>query len=222
MRDVNRAPPGQGLLSVVVCDTEPIAMEGLAKLLESAGGLHVAATESSLLDGMDAVRELRPSVLVLDKGFGGHALLDWITALRQSSSPPAIVVWGTSLSELEGMRFLHAGASGVVRKTSCLESVLKCIRAVAEGGTWMEDDILCEAGRRTRPTRSPLTPREAQVLELVRQGMKNKEVAFTLGIRIGTVKIHLKHIFEKTGIHGRYGLAISGLKERGLAPALVV
>jgi len=61
-----------------------------------------------------------------------------------------------------------------------------------------------------------LTAREQQVLELVEQGFKNKEIATDLGIRPGTVKIHLKHIFEKTGVRGRYGLALSGLKDRGL------
>ena len=55
-----------------------------------------------------------------------------------------------------------------------------------------------------------------EVLDLVEQGMKNKDIAGQLGIRPGTVKIHLKHIFEKTGIHGRYGLALNGLKEKGL------
>ena len=54
------------------------------------------------------------------------------------------------------------------------------------------------------------------MLELVEQGFKNKDIAVDLGIRPGTVKIHLKHIFEKTGVRGRYGLALSGIKERGL------
>ena len=57
--------------------------------------------------------------------------------------------------------------------------------------------------------------RVKQVVELVEQGLKNRDIAFQLGIRPGTVKIHLKHIFEKTGVRGRYGLALSGLKERG-------
>ena len=62
------------------------------------------------------------------------------------------------------------------------------------------------------------------MLELVEQGFKNKDIANELGIRPGTVKIHLKHIFEKTGIHGRYGLALRGLKDKGLllAPAAVM
>jgi len=81
--------------------------------------------------------------------------------------------------------------------------------------------MLREPERVTRTLRSPLTAREAQVMDLVERGMRNKEVALALGIRVGTVKIHLKHIFEKTGIRGRYGLALSGLKEKGLLQAVI-
>jgi DNA-binding NarL/FixJ family response regulator len=80
----------------------------------------------------------------------------------------------------------------------------------------MDDDMLRETARPVTPERSPLTFREMQVMELVERGMKNKEIGAQLGIRSGTVKIHLKHIFEKTGIRGRYGLALSGLREKGL------
>ena len=72
---------------------------------------------------------------------------------------------------------------------------------------------------RTGP--SALTPRETQVMDLVERGFKNKDIGQDLGIRTGTVKIHLKHIFEKTGIRGRYGLALSGLKHKGLLAAVV-
>ena len=110
---------------------------------------------------------------------------------------------------------LQAGAQGVVRKTAALGDLMSCIRSVAAGGTWMEEDLI-GGGRPIRAARSPLTIREMQVMELVEGGMKNKEIGCRLGIRTGTVKVHLKHIFEKTGVRGRYGLAISGLKERGL------
>jgi DNA-binding NarL/FixJ family response regulator len=79
----------------------------------------------------------------------------------------------------------------------------------------MEDSVFKDAFRADRYPRSELTPREQQVLELVEQGFKNKEIAIELGIRPGTVKIHLKHIFEKTGVRGRYGLALNGLRDRG-------
>jgi DNA-binding NarL/FixJ family response regulator len=80
----------------------------------------------------------------------------------------------------------------------------------------MEEGMLREMDRPVRTGRSPLTSREAQVMELVERGFKNKDIAESLGICTGTVKIHLKHIFEKTGIRGRYGLAISNLREKGL------
>ena len=83
----------------------------------------------------------------------------------------------------------------------------------------MEDCVFRDSARSDRYPRSELTPREQQVLELVEQGFKNKEIAQDLGIRPGTVKIHLKHIFEKTGVRGRYGLALNGIRERSAAAA---
>jgi DNA-binding NarL/FixJ family response regulator len=80
----------------------------------------------------------------------------------------------------------------------------------------MEDCVFRDQARGERYPRSELTAREQQVLELVEQGCKNKEIAQELGIRPGTVKIHLKHIFEKTGVRGRYGLALTGWRDRGL------
>jgi DNA-binding NarL/FixJ family response regulator len=80
----------------------------------------------------------------------------------------------------------------------------------------MEECVFRDSARQTGYPRSELTAREHQVLELVEQGSKNKEIALELGIRPGTVKIHLKHIFEKTGVRGRYGLAINGLKDKGI------
>ena len=101
-----------------------------------------------------------------------------------------------------------------MRKTSNLTTLLACMQRVADGSSWLEDYVLREGSRGGRRTRSALTPREQQVLELVEQGLKNRDIADALDIRPGTVKIHLKHIFEKTGVRGRYGLALASLKER--------
>lgn len=201
------------MTSVAVCDTEPIAIEGLRSLLESANGLCMVAAENSLADGIAAVEELKPSVLFLDKSFGMQAVMDWLKRLRHASFRTAVVVWSRLISEPEALRFLQSGASGVIRKTASLETLLSCLDTVVSGATWMEEET-------DRPIRvhSPLTARELQVMEAVERGLKNKDIAVELGIRTGTVKIHLKHIFEKTGIRGRYGLALSGLKEKGYLP----
>ena len=202
--------------TVAVCDTEPIAIQGLRSLLDNSGEMRVVGAGSSLLDGIDVVRDLQPSVLIVDKAFGTPALVDCIASLRELDPKIAVVVWSAAMSQAEALRLLQSGAAGVVRKTAPLETVLKCLRTVISGSNWMEEDLLREMDKPPRSGHSPLTSREAQVLALVERGMRNKDIADSLGIRVGTVKIHLKHIFEKTGIRGRYGLAISGLKEKGL------
>ena len=201
--------------TVAVCDTEPIAIEGLSSLLHSVDGLRVVATESSLSHGMRVVRELKPTLFLLGKSFGMQEVIACLKDLRQYQSPTYAIVWGTALSDIEALRLLHAGAAGVIRKSASLKTLLGCMRAVASGETWMEDEITGDAERALRP-HSALTARELQVMERVERGLKNRDIGAELGICTGTVKIHLKHIFEKTGIRGRYGLALSGLKEKGL------
>jgi DNA-binding NarL/FixJ family response regulator len=206
--------------TLVVCDTEPIAIEGLRNLLEPVNGFRVIAAENSLPLAMDVIRELTPSVLLVDKAFGIHRVMDCLRDLHEAGLPTATVVWGVAVSEAESVRFLQSGCAGVVRKTAPLPVLLQCLRSVASGSSWMEHEVT-RGWERAAHLRCALTTRELQVRDLVERGLKNKDIAVALGIRTGTVKIHLKHIFEKTGIHGRYGLALSGLKEKGLlAPAL--
>lgn len=202
--------------SVAVCDTEPIAIEGMRAVLSRCEDLRLAAAETSLLGAMEMVRQHSPAIVILDKSFGVYAIMECLKRLRMSGSDVASIVWGMNLSEAEALRMLQAGALGVVRKTVSTDALVACMRTVAAGNTWMEESVLREPEQGMRGTRSSLTARELQVVELVEKGLKNRDIAAQLGIRPGTVKIHLKHIFEKTGIRGRYGLALSGLREKGL------
>jgi DNA-binding NarL/FixJ family response regulator len=160
---------------------------------------------------LELIRANPPRVVLIDKAFGVPAVLDFVRALRRIQPLTSPVVWGTTLSDAEVLRFLQAGAAGVVRKDAPLRELLACIRTAAAGNTWAEETV-------AELAHSPLTAREVQVAELVEHGMKNRDIAGMLGITTGTVKIHLKHIFEKTGIRGRYGLALSGLKAKGVLP----
>lgn len=210
--------------TISICDTQPVTAEGIRTLLAAAPDLRFERMCETLRQAGEIARsESAPDVLILDKAFGIQALLDWLSDWKASpryNTKVGIVIWGVSVTEAEALRFLQAGARGILRKTVGVASVLSCVRTVAAGRSWMEDTVFRDAARQDRYPRSELTSREQQVLELVEQGFKNKEIAGELGIRPGTVKIHLKHIFEKTGVRGRYGLALSGLRERGVvAPA---
>jgi two-component system nitrate/nitrite response regulator NarL len=202
--------------TIAVCDTQPITAQGLRNLLASSEDLELIEVLNSLETAAVFVREKTPDIVVIDKGFGMRAVLDWIHDLKLTEASPAVTVWGISMTEAEALRLLQAGARGIVRKTADLASLMACLNTVASGRSWMEDCVFRDSARQSGYPRSELTAREHQVLELVEQGSKNKEIALELGIRPGTVKIHLKHIFEKTGVRGRYGLAINGLRDKGV------
>ena len=201
------------LKTVGICDTQPMTIEGLQSLLKGCEDMRVVGSATNLFNGLELVQSHNPSIVVIDKALGLPAIIDWLANLRSTTCS---VVWGVSLNEAEALRIMQAGAQGVMRKTAEPATVLACLRTVAEGRTWMEDSLLGDNDKSVRHSRSNLTPREQEVVELVEQGLKNKDIGLTMGIRPGTVKIHLKHIFEKTGIRGRYGLALSGLREKGL------
>ena len=204
---------------VAICDMQPIATEGLRALLIDREELDFCDSTDTLERALDLITGRAggqiPDVVLVDKSFGSQAVLNWLNECRILQVRTGIVIWGLSMTEPESLRFLQSGARGILRKSADMATVLSCLRTVAEGRTWMQDSVFREFLRRERNGRSELTPREQQVLELVEQGFKNKEIANHLGIQPGTVKIHLKHIFEKTGVRGRYGLALTGLRERG-------
>jgi two-component system nitrate/nitrite response regulator NarL len=200
---------------VGICETQPVTAEGLRFLLGQDPELEFRFAAFSWADTLAALRAQPPDILLLDKGFGAQQIQAWIEEARQASRKTAIVVWGSTISEVETLRLLQRGVKGILRKTAPVDNVLACLHSVAAGATWMEEALFREHSARQRYGRSELTAREQQVLELVEQGLKNREIARELGIRPGTVKIHLKHIFEKTGVRGRIGLAISGMKEKG-------
>jgi two-component system nitrate/nitrite response regulator NarL len=222
--EVKRSMNDSGVKQILVCDTQPVAIEGVRGLLSRCDDLRFVGAVASLEAAFELTRGLNPAAIVIDKSFGIAAITDWLhrfAASEEGSPKPAAVIWGSGINESEALRFLQAGARGVLRRTSEPETLLTCLRSVTSGNTWLEDGIFADAERPPHQRRSQLTPRETEVAGLVEQGLRNRDIAHNLGIRTGTVKIHLKHIFEKTGVRGRYGLALNGLREKGtiaLAP----
>src|SRR3954467_3376505 len=206
---------------VLVCDTQPVAIEGIRGLLAQCDDLRFAGAVCSLEAAFELTRGLNPAAVVIDKGLGAAAITEWLQRLGASGSKAAPVVWGIGINEAEALRLLQAGARGVLRRTSEIDTLITCLRSVTSGNTWMEDGIFGDTEKRTNPRRSQLTPREHEIAELVEKGLRNRDIAMNLGIQTGTVKIHLKHIFEKTGVRGRYGLALNSLREKGTLSAVL-
>ncbi len=210
---------------VSICETQPLMVNGLKHLLDMTDDLRFGASHPSPAEWMLSAGAHNTDVLVIDKGLGAKTVLEALSQLPAEhgaarATVPAVVVWGMSITEAEALKFLQAGAKGILRKSAETEKVLACLRAAAQGRSWMQDSVFRESGAGEAQLRTDLTPREHQVMELVEQGYKNREIALELGIRPGTVKIHLKHIFEKTGVRGRHGLALNGLRQKGIISLL--
>jgi DNA-binding NarL/FixJ family response regulator len=205
--------PVHGSLTVGICESQPLVIAGLRSLAQNSRSFTLLDPASSLEEAVRIVQISCPEVMVLDKAFGISAIMEYLEKMRDRTAT-AFVIWGSSMTEPEALRFLKAGARGVLRKTAEAGTVVACFESVASGATWLEDTLLQHNIRHRGHSRSGLTLREQQVLELVEQGLRNKEIAGELGIQPGTVKIHMKHIFEKTGVRGRYSLALSCLQHR--------
>lgn len=204
---------------VSMCETQPITVIGLQHLFSTTEDLSFGEAYQSILHWTPR-SGVQNEILLVDKIYGAQNILDGLAHLRTLNQAPFVVIWGTSLKESEPLRYLQAGAHGILSRTAELPVLLACLRSVAQGKSWMQNSLFRDIAQPVLQFRSELTPREQEVMRLVEQGYKNREIAEELGIRPGTVKIHLKHVFEKTGIRGRHGIALNGLREKGVVSLL--
>jgi DNA-binding NarL/FixJ family response regulator len=146
-------------------------------------------------------------------------LVDWPRGLReplraftQSLGSIPVIAWQRSTASEPSLNALDSGAAGVLNDGSSAEDVLACLQAVISGRRWVPRSVT-EAVLTTR--RCNLSRREGQIIKLVGQGLRNKEIAFALNITEGTVKVYLSKLFSKVGVSDRYELALLGLRHSG-------
>ena len=200
------------MISVFLCDAQPILHEGLKSILSQSQDYTLAGGAGTLEEASARLEEVEPGIVIVDRAYGMHALLEWVGDVRRRFPETQIVIWAANISDVECFRALQCGARGIVRKTATIPALFHCLGTVVRKEIWTENLFTTQESPLGRPRTRPLTPREQQVAELVAKGMKNREIAETLRIATGTVKIHLMHIFEKTGIRDRFELALHGLR----------
>jgi DNA-binding NarL/FixJ family response regulator len=202
-------------ITVFVCEPQPIVVEGLERVFAAEPGVVFAGSRPNLAESLDAVRELQPDVILIDQAAGLKQSLQFLIDAKSVSSGSRGVLWVTELAEVECFRVLQMGARGILKKSMPISVLLECVQAVASGIVWVESPPLAPMAGLTRRGVPRLTPREREIVHHVCRGMKNKEIAESLSITAGTVKVHLMHIFEKTGVKDRFELAIHGRRLTG-------
>jgi DNA-binding NarL/FixJ family response regulator len=195
---------------VVLVDDHAVVRSGLAQLLGGADGIEVVGQAGEGAEAVELVRRTRPDVVVMDLQMPG---MDGVEATRRivEEDLGAEVVVLTSYSDSTRIvAALDAGAVGYLLKDADPEDVLAGVRAVSRGESPLDPKVARRllADRATPAGPAQLTPREAEVLSLVRSGLANKQIARRLGISERTVKAHLTSVFQRIGVVDRTQAAL--------------
>jgi DNA-binding NarL/FixJ family response regulator len=156
-------------------------------------------------------------------GLTGIVVLDLETGLtelirRSQATMPGVpvIVWQRSGASEPSLNALEAGARGVLHDSSRAGDIRACMESVGEGHVWVPQSVT-QAVLNYRRCR--LSRREGQLLNLVSQGLRNKEIAYQLRISEGTVKVYFSRLFDKLGVSDRYELALLGLRHCAATPS---
>jgi DNA-binding NarL/FixJ family response regulator len=200
-------------IRLVLADDHPIVLRGIESLFASEPDCEVLASCATGKEALEAVRRHQPDLLVLDSRMPGMSSLEVIRTLLRVGSPTLVVLHAEGSEEELIREAVRLGVRGVVLKERPPTTLVQCIRRVHSGEHWLEwrsaSKVLEELLRQEQGARDLallLTPREQEILGLLCRGLRNKEIAKSVSISESTVKVHLRHIYEKLKVNGRLAL----------------
>lgn len=201
-------------IRVLCVDDHRIVREGIALIIERQPDIKVIGSAATGEEAVDLFRVSRPDITLMDLQLGGAMSgVDAIRAIRRLDSRARIIVLTMYHGDEDIHRALEAGAATYLLKDTLSDDLIRIVRDVHAGRAPIDPEVQARlAERAARPT---LTPREVQVVELIAQGMRNKEIAATLGISDDTAQVHVKNILAKLDVKDR-SAAINVAIRRGI------
>lgn len=203
-------------IRIIVADSQAIYRVGMSKIFAAEGDFDIAAQVEKIEDLLALPAELSADVLVLE----GNLLAgttDAIPEIVAHIPEVKIIVQTTSTDENHTVEMYRRGVRGIVPRSISPELLVRCVRKIAAGETWIDNKSVnwvieayrAQATALTDPKFQPrLSPKELSIISLITQGKRNKEIASQIGTTEQVVKNYLRKIYEKLGVSDRLELAL--------------
>lgn len=197
------------MTTVLLVDDHPMIGAALEMLLRDTS-YEVIGRARSVAEANGLIGKQKPDLLLLDVNLPDGSGLDVLKRLPRARSRPKVILLTAGMDDAQLLAAAELDPEGMVLKTTDPGLLTECMKAVTEGERWIDPEIV----ERTRQAQHraalapPLTRRERELVELVRQGLRNRDIAAELGVTEGTVKVYLHAIFDKFQVENRTELAL--------------
>jgi DNA-binding NarL/FixJ family response regulator len=208
-------------IRILIADDHPIFRDGLRKLLSLEEDFQVIGEAEDGKEAVDMVQKLSPDILLLDLKMPNLSGIGALEALGDKFKSTRVIVLTASEDEAAVVQAMRMGTAGIVLKQTATDLLIKSIRKVYDGEIWLDSRMTTAVMKefsQPAPVREPiktvLSTREREVVALVCQGFRNKEIAEKMFISEQTVKNHLHNIFDKLGVSDRLELALFAIHKK--------
>ncbi len=208
------------VIKVALCDDHRMLRDALAGVLAAEPGFEVVGSASDGVAVIELVRDQAPDVLVLDISMPGMSGIEVAKRLRAMKLPVRILALSAYTDRSFVQEMLKAGVAGYITKEGAAPELIRAIRQVAAGNSYLSADITrvlanvaVADARRTAPPISVLGAREQQVLRLIAEGRRSADIAQAMNITVATVEVHRRNIMHKLDLHTVADLTRYALRE---------
>jgi two-component system nitrate/nitrite response regulator NarL len=211
--------PAPVKIRILIIDDQLMVREGLRMLIENNPSTKVVAMASTRSEALDLIARVPCDLIILDLELGGYSAVSFIPQLREAAREARVLILTGSRDSLTHQKAAQLGAMGVVLKEDAADLLLRAIEKVYKGEAWLDrltlGNLLFQMSSDSKEHLTPrgkrissLTDRERQVIALIAEGLKNRQIAEKLFISPTTVTHHLSSIYSKLGVSDRLELVI--------------